>query len=267
MVNASRTYSLAGLILVSAVVLGTATVPVAAQNYAPPSGAVIDLSAIGGSIPSGPTLYTSAPFYIDEADVVGGEVQITFAFRNDSFGLLEFWGVGLYDLSKPGKNLFQNANFAGAGLGSTAAPYWTYTPPTDTSVFSALSLSSGCASPTKKCWVDATAGGYDQLSQPVVMNDHDRYDISFSVADPGAQSSLTWSQYSTNGFSDFVANAADILAYAGTVGEFTEVSSSTPCLGLECPEPSTWATVLLGFAGLGFLGRRRASALAFASRT
>ena len=64
LVNASRTHSLAGLILASAVVLGTATAPVAAQNYAPPPGAVIDLSAGGGSIPSSATKYTGALFSI-----------------------------------------------------------------------------------------------------------------------------------------------------------------------------------------------------------
>jgi hypothetical protein len=126
LVNASRTSSLAGLILASAVVLGTAT-PVAAQNYAPPPGAVIDLSAIGGPIPLDATLYTSAPFSINEADVVGGFVQITFAFRNDSFGLVEFWGAGLFDVKTPDVNLLVNGNFNNADSGQKAS-HWNYTP-------------------------------------------------------------------------------------------------------------------------------------------
>jgi len=272
LVNASRTYSLAGPILASAVVLGTATAPVAAQNYAPPPGAVIDLSASGGSIPSGATPYTSAPFTINPADIVGDVIPITFAFRNDYFGLLEFWGVDLFDVNNPGKNLFQNVDFIGAGVGSTSAPSWAHTRPADPSVFSALSLSSGCVAPLAKCWVDATAGGYDELTQKVqsvVLNEHDRYQISFFVSDPGALSSWTWSQYSTNGSSGFGGNGADILVYVGPVGQQIQAPSlPLPCFDcLPSPEPSTWATVLLGLAGLGFLGHRRASALASASRT
>ncbi len=144
LVNASRTYSLAGLILASAVVLGTATAPVAAQNYAPPPGAVIDLSASGGSIPSRATQYTSAPFYITEADVVDDAVPITFAFRNDSFGLMEFWGADLFDVNTRQITCLQNVDFAGAGSGSTSAPSWTYTPPADDSGVSASCFSDGC---------------------------------------------------------------------------------------------------------------------------
>jgi hypothetical protein len=98
-----------------------------------------------------------------------------------------------------------------------------------------------------------------------VFNNHDLYQISFYVSDPAAQSSWTWSQYSTNASTDFVSNGADVLAYKGPVGQFTEAPALPPCL--TCPEPSTWATLLLGFTGLGFLWRRRASALASASRT
>ena len=46
-----------------------------------------------------PTQYTSLPFYIDETDVVDGAIPITFAFRNDFPGLLEFWGADLFDVN------------------------------------------------------------------------------------------------------------------------------------------------------------------------
>jgi PEP-CTERM motif len=38
-------------------------------------------------------------------------------------------------------------------------------------------------------------------------------------------------------------------------------------LGGAVPEPSTWAMVLLGFAGLGFLGYRSTGSAGSASRT
>jgi hypothetical protein len=232
LVNASRTSSLAGLTLASVVVLGTAAAPVAAQNYAPPAGAVIDLSAIGGPIPNKPTLYTSAPFSINEADVVGGSVTITFAFRNDSFGLLEFWGADLFDVNTPDQNLLANGNFNKADS-AQKAPDWNYAAPADGSGFPSSSFSTGCG--TGHCWADATAGGYDELSQQVqsvVLNKQDQYRISFFVSDPAAQSNWTWSQYSTNGSSDFVANGADVVAYAGPVGSFTQ-APPLPCSGSQ----------------------------------
>jgi hypothetical protein len=267
LVNASRTCSLAGLILASAVVFGSAAAPVAAQNYAPPPGAIIDLSTKGGSIPSSPTLYKSDPFYINQADVVDGAVPITFAFRDDSFGKLEFWGADLVDVSKPGGNLFQMVDFAGAGLGSTEAPSpWNYTAPADGSGISYSYFSTGCG--VGRCWVDATIRGYDQLSQSVVLNKDDQYQISFYVSDPKAQSSWTWSQYSTIDTSlyPFRGNGADILVYLGKVGPYTNIETPPPPT-LTAPEPSTWAMMLLGLAGLGFLGYHRASAQASASRT
>jgi hypothetical protein len=272
LVNASRTYSLAGVMLTSAVVLGSATATAAAPNYAPPSGAVIDLGASGGAIPSGATLYTSAPFYIDETDVVNGVIPITFAFRNDYPGLLEFWGADLFDVNTRQKNLLVNGNFSGAGLDQ--APSWTYTPLAGGLGFPAAFFSSGCPAPGN-CWVDATSGGYDELSQnltssaqSVVLNAHDQYEISFFVSDPNAQSSWTYRQYSTidSSSSPFGGNATDILAFVGKVGPYTNVQTSPPPPA-AAPEPSTWAMMLLGFTGLGFLGYRRSSARASTSQT
>ena len=269
LVDAPRTYCLAGLMLAAGVVLGMATGPVAAENFAPPKGSVIDLSASGGAIPSSATLYTSAPFTIDAADIVGGLVPITFAFRNDSFGLVEFWGADLFDVNEPTKNLLANANFSSSGLGLTTAPHWEYAPPSNGTGVPYASLMTGCG--VGHCWVDATAGGYDELSQQVqsvVLNSHDQYQISFFVSDPNASSSWTWSQFSTNGSSGFGGNGADILAFVGPVGPpQLPPPCSADCVPIPVPEPSTWAMMLLGFSGLGFLGRRRVSTLASASRT
>jgi hypothetical protein len=251
--------------LTSVVVAGTAAAPVAAQNYAPPQGAVIDLGATGGPIPI--EANASASFYINETDVVNGAVQITFAFRNDSFGPIEFWGADLVDVNT-GQHLLQNGNFSSSGLGSTQAADWTYAPPSKGTGFGYASFMTNCGA--GNCWVDETAGGYDELRQQVpsvVLSQQDHYRISFFVSDPRAQSNWTFSQYSTNGSPDFGGNGADILAFVGPVAPST-VAPPIPCLDcLPIPEPSTWATVLLGFTALGFLGYRRASALAYASQT
>jgi hypothetical protein len=271
LVNASRTCSLAGLMLASVAFVGSAATPVAAQNYAPPQGAVIDLSASGGAIPSGVTQYTSTPFYISDADIVNGAVPITFAFRNDSFGLMEFWGAALFDVQSPQVNLLANGDFNHARLNQPLAPWassWTYTPPTHGSGLPVSYFSDQC--PSGNCWVDATKGGYDELSQrvqSVVLNQHDQYEISFFVSDPRAASSWTWRQYSTvDSSSPFGGNGADILAYAGPIGAPTAAPTPPPCCQ-PVPEPSTWAAMLLGFAGLGFLGYLRGSARASTGRT
>jgi PEP-CTERM motif len=59
--------------------------------------------------------------------------------------------------------------------------------------------------------------------------------------------------------SDFVANSAGFIAVAdlrGNVGT-GDVGGATGTI-VGTPEPSTWAMMLLGFAGLGFAGYRKA---------
>ncbi len=230
----------------------------------------MDLGETGGAVPSVPTQYTSLPFSIDETDVVDGAIPITFAFRNDFPGLLEFWGAELIDMNTH-QNLLANGNFGVARLFSTSARSWTYAQPTNGLGVVAAFFSNGC--PMGNCWVEATAGGYDELSQTirlssVVLNSQDQYEISFFVSDPNAQSSWTWRQYSTvnSSSSPVGGNATDILAYVGKVGPYTNVETSQPPPA-PVPEPSTWAMMLLGFAGLGLLGYRRGSARASTSRT
>ena len=58
----------------------------------------------------------------------------------------------------------------------------------------------------------------------------------------------TYSQLSTNGNTTGVGgNGADILVYATAVPP-----------PLNTPEPSTWAMMILGFAGMGFVAYRKA---------
>jgi hypothetical protein len=54
---------------------------------------------------------------------------------------------------------------------------------------------------------------------------------------------------------EYVPNVGYAVAVTGTFAVSSEVSS----FAVATPEPSTWAMLLLGFAGLGFAGYRKAS--------
>jgi hypothetical protein len=81
----------------------------------------------------------------------------------------------------------------------------------------------------------------------------DMYRVSFAATDNGPLN--IYSGLSTNGNTTGTGgNGIDILVYA---------QAAPP--NLNAPEPSTWATMILGFAGMGFVAYRkakRASAIA-----
>ena len=56
-----------------------------------------------------------------------------------------------------------------------------------------------------------------------------------------------------------INDAGQVVGYIGT-GLAAQWSPSDPSAASAVPEPSTWAMMLLGFAGLGFAGYRRAKA-------
>lgn len=275
-VNASRTYSVAGLLLSAAASLGFSTAPVAAQNYAPPPGAVFDLD--GQSLPETgiPAPYSTEAeggFQIDPADISNGEATLTFLFRDD-FSYIYFSDVELYNVSDPGQSLLANGDFSDVNTSSGLPKDWTYTNPnaSDSGVFPGASLDKNCSvyfGAGSKCWRDGTSGGYDELSQTVKVTAGDTYEISFKATVDGTPlssvSNATWSKINTSGTSLFGGNAVDVLAYFGTVGQFVDAPPPPPPpppMMEDVPEPSTWVMMLLGFAGLGFAGYRRARAQA-----
>ena len=58
---------------------------------------------------------------------------------------------------------------------------------------------------------------------------------------------------------DWLRVGTDIVGAVGDPATITQFNASFSLDGALVPEPSTWAMMLLGFAGLGFAGYRRAS--------
>ena len=79
------------------------------------------------------------------------------------------------------------------------------------------------------------------------------FQVSFAATEDGALT--TFSQLSTNGdTTDSGGNGIDILVYA---------QAAPP--PLDTPESSTWAMMILGFTGMGFVAYRKAKRPAFSA--
>jgi hypothetical protein len=282
-VNASRTFTLFGLLLASVATFGSSTAQVAAPNLAPPSqGVVTDLS--NSSTANDLTINDPIPYSSGEFTLTAAEVAnptLTSLFRDD-FAYINFSKVALYDVSSDPEeksNLLTNGDFS-LGMafsnGNSNTPLgWTFfNPPINAmeQVFVAGGLASGalCAG-DGDCWSDGTTGGYDGLGRTVNVNGTDKYEISFDATVTGVPPKITdssntvWSQFNTTDGIGFNGNAVDILAYFGPIQNFSQAPTTTaapPQTDIPIPESSTWAMMLLGFTGLAFIGYRRASALA-----
>lgn len=218
--------------------------PASAQNFAPPSGAILDLN--GQASPLGaPQLYSvtfTAPQTNDSA--------ITFAFRDDPW-FTQFYGVSLVDTTMGSRNLLSNGDFSqGVNFGSQIPLGWTYNN-LDGVAYSGW-VTNSCVGPGGSgCtyyWNDGAVQGYNELSQSVATTGGDVYTLSFTATDPGGPT--FWSRVSTNGnVTDAAGNGADILAYVGGIdGPY----------GGGAPELSTWVMMLAGFLGIGVARYRRA---------
>jgi hypothetical protein len=157
--------------------------------------------------------------------------------------------VSLVDLADPSKNLLLNGNFSSYNPSSLLPNNWTYANPQG-AAFGGFVTTTCIGAST--CWYDGATQGYDSLSQSVATTSGDTYKISFWAVDDSALP--RWSSISTNGdITDPGGNGANILTYA-----FPNGSSGPP--PPAAPELSTWAMMLLGFAGLGYIGYRRGAA-------
>jgi PEP-CTERM motif len=204
-------------------------------NEPPPAGAILDLN--GQPITNDQQSY-SVDFVASLADTA-----ITFAFRQDP-SYLSFSNVSLVDLTNPSGNLLLNGDFALGTLGTSDVTDWTYA-----NVYGAEAsgvLESGCGVGGSNCWYDGAVQAYDAISQTVATNIGDTYEISFNLNGGGSQDGV-YSRLSTNGdITDPGGNGIDVLAYA---------QAGLPPPGI--PEPSTWAMMLIGFVGFGFVGGYR----------
>ena len=226
--------------------------PVAAQNYSPPNGAILDLNGL--AVPHAtPQLYSVT--FTAPAD--NSSTAITFAFRDDPW-FIQFSDASLVDVTTSSGNLLSNGDFS-QGVDVGGAPVgWTYSN-VDGAVFGG-SVSSSCVG-SSACWNDGAVQGYDELSQSIATTGGDEYLLSFYAMDAGGPD--VWSTVSTNGdVTDSGGNGVDILAYVGgIVGPFPGggLGLPPPPPPLAAPELSTWGMMLVGFLGLGVAGYRRAT--------
>jgi PEP-CTERM motif len=207
------------------------------MNLPPPSGWILDLA--GTPITNVQQSY-SVGFVASLAST-----DITFAFRQDP-SFESFSNVSLVDTTTSSGNLILNGDFALGIIGTSTVTDWTYA-----NVYGATFggvLRAGCGVSGSNCWYDGAVQAYDAIDQFVATTPGDSYLLSFNLNGGGSNTpSGNYQQLSTNGdVTDTGGDGIDVLAYA---------QSGLPPPGT--PEPSTWAMMLLGFAGLGFAGYRK----------
>ena len=208
----------------------------AGNNNPPPVGAILDLD--GQTIPHGAAVPYTVDFTASLADT-----SISLAFREDP-AYISASDIVVMDVTAGSGNLLTNGDFSLGPIGSENPTGWTYQ--NTYGAYASGVVDSGCGVGGSNCWYDGSVQAYDEISQTIATTVGDVYQVSFYATD---NSSLTtWSAVSTNGdTTDAGGNGADILVYA---------QAAPP--PLNTPEPSTWAMMILGFTGMGFVAYRKA---------
>ncbi len=205
------------------------------MNLPPPAGAILDLN--------GQPITNDLQLYSVNFSAALANTEITFAFRQDP-SFESFSNVSLVDVTTSSGNLIFDGDFSLGTPGSNSPPGWTYA-----NIYGATYggvVESGCGVGGTNCWYDGAVQAYDAIAQVVPTTVGDTYMLSFNLSGGYSQDGY-YSRLSTNGdITDTGGNGIDVLAYA---------QGSLPPPGT--PEPSTWAMMLLGFAGLGFAGYRK----------
>ena len=229
--------SIVALAVATAATIGWTNLAAAAgNNNAPPPGAILDLD--GQAIPHGAPQTYSVDFTADLANTA-----ISLAFREDP-AFFAVTNVMVTDLTNPSGNLLLNGDFSLGANGGLPVD-WSFQNVHGASFEGEVEIPCSFGG-SASCWFDGSVQAYDELSQMVATNIGDVYQISFMNQDNSSLS--TYSQLSTNGNTTGVGgNGADILVYA--------TAAPPP---LNTPEPSTWAMMILGFAGMGFVAYRKA---------
>lgn len=207
------------------------------SNIGPPPGWIYTLD--------GQTITNTQQSYTVDFAAGVANTAITFAFRQDpSFSSLS--NVMLVDLTNPSGNLILNGDFALGTIGTSLVDDWTYA-----NIYGATFggvLQAGCGFGGSNCWYDGAVQAYDAISQTVATTIGDTYEISFNF-NGGSPDGGIYSALSTNGdVTDTGGNGINLTVYAQ--------AGLPPIPGT--PEASTWLMMLGGFAGLAFMGVRRA---------
>jgi hypothetical protein len=208
------------------------------SNLPPPGGAILDLAGT-------PITNIQQSYSINFVAGVAN-TEITFAFRQDP-SFESFSNVQLVDVTTSSGNIILNGDFSDATLGTSTAAHWTYA-----NIYGATFggvVDAGCGFGGSNCWYDGAVQAYDAIAQVVPTHIGDTYMLSFNLNGGGINTpGGLYQPLSTNGnVTGTGGDGIDVLAYA---------QAGLPPPGT--PEPSTWAMMLLGFAGLGFAGYRKA---------
>ena len=228
--------SVVALAVATAATIGWVDLAAAAgNNNAPPSGAILDLA--GQAIPHNTPVTYTVDFTASLADT-----SVSLAFREDP-AFFAVTNVMVTDVTNPSGNLLLNGDFSLGTNGGTPVD-WTFQNTFGAAFEGEVQIPCSFGG-GGSCWYDGSVQAYDEISQTIATNVGNVYQISFSNIDNGPLT--TYQQLSTNGdTTDIGGNGADILVYA---------QAAPP--PLNTPEPSTWAMMILGFAGMGFVAYRK----------
>ena len=230
--------SVVALAVATAATMGWVNLATAAgNNNAPPPGAILDLA--GQAVPHGAPVTYTVNFTAALANT-----SLSLAFREDP-AFLSVDDITLTDLTHPSGNLVVNGDFSVGPVGSQTPPPWTYQNTFGAGASGRVSNTCG-GGISGNCWFDGSVQAYDEISQTIATTIGDLYQVTFAATDNGPLT--TYSALSTNGNTTGTGgNGIDILVYA---------QAAPP--NLNAPEPSTWAMMVLGFAGMGFVAYRKA---------
>ena len=187
------------------------------NNEPPPAGAILDLN--GTPIPGGGDGTTFQQYSVNFTATLPS-TAITFAFRDDP-AYISFVDASVTDLTNPNGNILVNGDFSGGVHSENGDDYvpngWTYNNPYGAEAFG--EVQSSCVD-FPYCWYDGSIQAYDEISQTIVTNVGDTYQITFSLAENSGCSTdggppCNFSDVSTNGDgTDSGGNGIDVTVYA-----------------------------------------------------